>query len=91
MALYKEIIQGDGVKTHYHRILYVQVTTNHHNSVAVLSYVGAEARSGELAGTLKQPYQQAITYETDYDPAMTVEAAYEYLKTRPEFAGAEDV
>ena len=91
MALCKEIRQDDGVRTSYHRVLYVQVTTNSHNSVAVLSYVDTEARSAELADTLKQPYQQAITYETDYDPAMTVEAAYEFLKTLPEFAGAEDV
>ena len=91
MALCKEIRQDDGVRTNYHRVLYVQVTTNSHNSVAVLSYVDTEARSAELADTLKQPYRQAITYETDYDPAMTVEAAYAFLKTLPEFAGAEDV
>lgn len=31
------------------------------------------------------------TYETDYDPDMTIEEAYEFLKTRPEFKDAEDV
>lgn len=91
MALYKEIRQEDGVTTSYHRILSVLTTVNSHNTVAVLSYVDDVARASEKEATLVQPYQKAITYETDYDPAMTVEAAYEYLKTRAEFTGAADV
>ena len=33
----------------------------------------------------------AITYETEYDETMTIEKAYEYLKTLPEFEGATDI
>lgn len=40
---------------------------------------------------MAQPYIKAITYETDYDPKMSVETAYEYLKSLPEFKGAKDV
>ena len=39
MALYKEIMQDDGVVTCYHRILYHQTTPNRQTSIAVLSYV----------------------------------------------------
>lgn len=91
MALYKEIKQPDGVTTKYHRILFVQITTNRQNSIAVLSYVDDESRSSELTDTDISPYQKSITYETDYDPDMTITDAYEFLKTLPEFEGATDI
>ena len=90
MAIKKEIRQEDGVTTNYHRVLYVQITTNRQNSIAVLSYVDNEARESEKAAFM-QPYSRSVTYETDYDPNMTIESAYGYLKTLPEFEGAEDV
>lgn len=91
MALYKEIVQDDGVTTCYHRILQLIQTVNKQNSIAVVSYVGAEARMNELEAVIAQPYKKAITYETDYSEAMTIETAYDYLKTLPEFEGATDV
>lgn len=90
MALYKEIEQSDGVTTNYHRILYVMTTTNRQNSIAVLSYVDNESRQNEKDATM-QPYHKSVTYETAYDPNMTVSSAYEFLKTLPQFEGAEDV
>ena len=47
MALYKELIQDDGVATCYHRILYHQTTPNRQTSIAVLSYVNEKAREAE--------------------------------------------
>ena len=90
MALLKEIKQSDGVATSYHRILFVQTTVNRQNSIAVLSYVDSDSRESEKNSTMTQPYVKSITYETAYDENMTVEAAYEYLKARPEFEGATD-
>ena len=87
MALMKAIRQEDGVTTNYHRVLYIQITTNRQNSIAVLSYVDSEARESEKAAFM-QPYSKSITYETEYDPNMTIESAYGYLKTLPEFEGA---
>lgn len=91
MALYKEIRQDDGVVTTYHRILFLQLFTNHHNSIAVVSYVGDDARVDEKNGILAQPYVKSVTYELPYDEAMTVETAYEYLKTLPAFEGATNI
>ena len=91
MALQKDIRQEDGVVTKYHRILFLQLFTNHHNSIAVVSYVDDIARDEEKEAILSQPYQRAVTYETAYDETMTVESAYEYLKTLPQFEGAIDV
>lgn len=91
MALCKEIRQDDGVVTNYHRILFIQTTTNRHNSIAVLSYVDDKSRESEKEATMTQPYRKSVTYEIDYDDSMTIKKAYEYLKTLPEFEGAEDI
>lgn len=91
MALKKDIVQSDGVTTSYHRILYITSTINRQNSIAVVSYVNDNARSDEKNNVLVQPYQKAVTYETAYSPSMTVELAYEYLKTLPQFEGAVDI
>lgn len=90
MGLYKPIEQEDGVVTNYHRILFLTQTVKRQNSIAVMSYVSKEAREKEQAGDYN-PYKRSITYETDYDETMTIKSAYEYLKTLPEFEGAEDV
>jgi hypothetical protein len=91
MALKKAIRQQDGVTTSYHRILYVTVTTNSHNSIAVVSYVDEEARvSDAVSAGEGRPYRQAITYETDYTPDMTIKEAYNWLKALPDYEGAED-
>ena len=90
MALYKEIRQNDGVRTTYHRIMFLQQTVNRQNSIAVLSYTDEEARKFEQDGEYR-PYRKSVTYEVDYDPTMTVEDAYEYLKTLDVFTGAEDI
>lgn len=91
MALYKNIIQEDGVPTSYHRILFLMKTINRHNSIAVLSYVDNNARNNEKESVLAQPYCKNITYELPYDENMTVEDAYSYLKTLPHFENAEDI
>jgi hypothetical protein len=91
MALFKKIRQDDGVTTNYHRILFINVTTNRQNSIAVISYVDDVSRAEEKDNVHAQPYQKSITYETSYDPAMTIETAYDYLKTLPQFEGAVDV
>ena len=91
MALYKAVKQSDGVTTCYHRILFLQTTVNRQNSIAVLSYVDNESREGEKETVEYQPYQRSTTYETSYDESMTIEKAYEYLKTLPQFEGAKDI
>lgn len=91
MALYKAIKQDDGVVTNYHRILFIQTTVNRQNSIAVLSYVDSDIRENEKEHVVTQPYQKSITYETAYDPTMTIETAYKYLKNLPQFECAEDV
>ena len=89
MALYKEIRQADGVRTNYHRIMFIQSTVNRQNSIAVLSYTDEEARKFEQDGEYR-PYRKSVTYEVDYDDTMTVADDYAYLKTLDVFSGATD-
>lgn len=91
MAIYKPIRQDDGVTTNYHRVLFLMHTVNRQNSIAVLSYVDEEARDGEKNHTIEQPYSKSATYEVPYDPDMSIDDAYTYLKTLPKFEGATDV
>lgn len=92
MALYKPIIQNDGVTTNYHRILFVDSIINSHVSIGVISYVNEEFRNKyQNAEHDSKPYTQVITYEIDYVKNMTAEDAYEYLKSLPEFKDAEDI
>lgn len=89
MALKKEVRQDNGVVTNYHRILYITSMINSHVSIAVLSYIDEPGRNMENSET--EPYKVAVTYEKEYEENMTIEDAYEYLKTLPEFEGAEDI
>lgn len=86
MALYKEIKQPDGIVTNYHRIMFVEHWINSHISIAVLSYTDGSARHME-----ETPYKISTTYETDYIENMTIKDAYAFLKSLPDFAGAEDI
>lgn len=89
MALKKSIKQSNGLVTDYHRIFFIQSLINKHISIAVLSYVDAQSRESENDnGT---PYTAEITYEKPYEENMTIESAYQYLKTLPAFEGAEDI
>ena len=90
MALLKTIKQNDGVITSYHRVLYLQAMINSHISIAVVSDINEEGRRSDN-GEGVRPYRSAITYEKDYQENMTIEEAYAYLKTLPEFEGAEDI
>lgn len=91
MALKKSIVQEDGVMTNYHRILYVMNVINSHTSISVLSYPSEVMRQEEQSGEIPNPYKKSVTYETDYVEDMTIESAYEYLKTLDAFTGAEDI
>ena len=89
MALLKQVTQNDRVVTSYHRILLVQSVVNSHTSISVLSYVDQDSRN--IEPTESRVYKSCITYEMEYVENMTIEDAYAYLKTLPEFEGAEDI
>lgn len=98
MALYKAIIASNGVPVSYHRIALITIDVNNQNTVLVHSYVSDDGRQIEkdhAAGIIEmnetnRPYVDAQYLNCDYDGSMTLEKAYEWLKTLPQYEGAED-
>ena len=102
MAIKKQITSDNGIVTEYHRIAMVKIDTNQQNTILVLSYLNEAARQIEKdyaaglyndleEGMMNFPYTNSNYINTEYDPVMTIEKAYNYLKTLPEFEGAEDI
>lgn len=102
MAIKKQVPELNGVVTEYHRIALLSIDVHNQISILVHSYLSEDWRQIEKdyaaglykdveAGMMNFPYVQATYHSTAYDESMTVSKAYEYLKTLPKFAGAEDV
>ena len=102
MALKKKITSSNGVVLEYHRIALINIEVNQQNTYLVHSYLHADGRqiekdyaaglyNGDSAANLYFPYVDAQYIHTPYDGTMTIEKVYEYLKTLPQFEGAEDV
>lgn len=102
MAIKKQITADNGIVTEYHRVALLSIDVNQQNTILVHSYLSADGRQIEKdyaaglysdleEGMMKFPYVAARYINTTYDPNMTVSAAYDFLKTLPEFEGAEDI
>ena len=98
MALSKPITKPNGITLNYHRIAMVKIDTNQLVTILVHSYLATNARqyekdyaAGLIEGDPTFPYVDAQYFNCEYDENMSVKNAYEYLKTLPEFEGAEDV
>lgn len=102
MALKKTVTAKNGIVTEYHRIAMISVEVNQQNTILLYSYLSEDGRQIEKdyaegkykdidSGLISFPYYDAQYLHSDYDGTMTIVKAYEYLKTLPEFEGAEDV
>ena len=95
MALYKEIQQPNGVVTNYHRIVSMNIVTNILNIIEVASYTSQDKRQEEIDAIQNKTSCDVFINTTfknaDYNQDMTVETAYEWLKSLPEFADSKDV
>ena len=102
MALKKKVTAKNGIVTEYHRIAMISVEVNQQNTILLYSYLSEDGRQIEKdyaegkykdidSGLISFPYYDAEYLHPDYDGTMTIVKAYEYLKTLPEFEGAEDV
>nr|DAE01013.1 MAG TPA: hypothetical protein [Myoviridae sp. ctXVO17] len=96
MALKKKITEKNGIVTDYHRIAMLSVEVNQQCTILVHSYLTEDARIGEkqyrdgVVSELPPHYVKGEYYNTDYDEDMNVKKAYEYIKSLPQFEGAED-
>ena len=102
MAIKKQVTADNGIITEYHRIALLSIDVNQQNTILIHSYLSADGRQIEKdyaagvyadleEGMMRFPYVDAQYIHTSYDPDMTVSAAYNFIKTLPDFEGAEDV
>lgn len=98
MALAKKIKSQNSVELGYHRIAMISTEANQQVTILVRSYIDESGREyekayehGEIQGEPSFQYNEGNYLSFDYDENMNVKNAYEWLKQRPEFEGAEDV
>lgn len=96
MALSKPIKQENGIILNYHRISDIRNVVNDKTYIDVISYVDKDEREKEQNQPKYSPnkpiiYKANKVYNVDYNDTLTIEQAYEYLKTLPEFEGAENI
>lgn len=102
MAIKKKVTEDNGVVTEYHRIAMIKMDINDQNTILGHSYLSETGRQIEKdyaagkyrdveEGMMKFPYVNAQYLNCDYDGEMAISKAYEWLKTLPEYKGAENV
>lgn len=102
MAIKAKVTADNGIVTEYHRIALLSIDVNNQNTMLVHSYLSEDGRQVEKdyaaglynhleAGMMKFPYVSAKYFYIPYDGFMSIESAYNYLKTLPQFEGATDV
>lgn len=98
MALWKEIIGRNGVKTNYHRIAMIKIDIGQQISVLVHSYVNEEGRdveklhdSGSGNSEFAAPYIIGTYIPFPYEEDIRMGDVYTKLKAISPFDGAEDV
>lgn len=94
MALKKTIILNNGIPLNYHRISEINNIVNKNTVLTIYSYVNKKQREREKNNDYKYPDE--IFKITDYavlpyNDKLTIQEAYEYLKTTEKYEGAEDV
>ena len=91
MALKKDIILDNGVTTSHHRIVSARVDWQHKIlSIMVGHYVNVNTRTSNMQPINITRYK---VIEEDFpltNGGITQNEMYEYLKTLPEYEGAED-
>lgn len=96
MALIKPIKQKNGVILNYHRIYDIKNVVNDKTYINIYSYLNEEERNKEKEKSEAEKYVMDIyinisTESTEYNDALSIEQAYDYLKTLKNFEGSEDI
>lgn len=97
MGLSLQYTLPNGVVLNYHRIVSLITMVGNQTTIEVAGYTSKEKREEELA-MLADPENNPcdVFIDTrfiaiDYDPDMSVNKAYAYIKALPEYSDAEDV
>lgn len=97
MALKKQIELENGITTNYHRIVSLNKIINNSIVVEVASYTSKEKRQEEIdyykstdENKSMNVFIKTTCISIEYKENMTIEDAYQYLKTTDKFKEAED-
>lgn len=94
MAIGKRITLPNGVAVNYHRVVSVNTITNVQNIIEVASYTSKDKRAAEqnaiAAGDPMDVFIHTSIILAPYDKTIDIDAAYDYVKTLPEYEGATD-
>ena len=94
MGLQKEKMTKIGIPVNYHHINSITSLTHACVIIEVCSYINKAAYQEQIMKRQTDEeyyvYEQTTHYRAEYDPDMNIVKAYNYLKTLPEFEGAED-
>lgn len=94
MAIIKSITLNNGVTVNYHRVVSVNNITNNSSIIEVASYTSKEKRQEEknkiLTGKPMDIYIDTQYLNKEYSSNLTVESAYEYIKSLEVFKGASN-
>lgn len=96
MALKKEIRRSSGIVLSYHRIKDIKNIVNDGTYLTVLSYPDSAARQIELSKPKYSPrgtpvYFEITYFKLDYNDTLSIEQAYDYLKTLDMFVDSENI
>lgn len=98
MGLKKEIELDNGIIVNYHRIVSLNKIINNSNIIEVASYTSEEKREQEKAyyaaenkNDSMNVFINTLYLNVPYNSQMTIEDAYEYLKTTDMFKNAIDL
>lgn len=95
MALLKPIKLENGITVTYHRVTHVLNVTNQEITIGINSYIDQEGRESEqqayAMNERQMAYVEGLSVILPYREEFGIVDAYEYLKTLPEFEGAQDV
>ena len=92
MALQKAIILENGIIVKYHRIVNTNILVNNSITIEVGSYIDATQRNKEKQNIDNTNIFINTTFiDMPYKESITIEEAYDYLKTLDMFKDATDV
>lgn len=92
MALQKEITLDNGIIVKYHRIVNTNILVNNSITIEIGSYIDATQRNKEKQNNDNENIFINTTFiDMQYKESITIEEAYDYLKTLDMFKDSVDI
>lgn len=93
MAIKKDIELDNGIVLSYHRISKIENIVNDKTKLEIISYINQNQREREIEANddSVNVLKLTTTEELEYNDTLTIEDAYNYLKTTEKYENSIDV